>query len=1445
MHPRTVRTPGRRSSRLQRAWSPLAAALVASALTLVTVPPAAGAADDGPSPRQPSGGGVSAPAATPEQRAALAARAEAKRTGRAVVVDALTTDRSRTLANPDGTLTTTDHARAVRAKRGKAWADLDTTLARNADGSISPRVTSNSLTVSGGGSGPLASIATSDGTRLDVSAPFPLPAPTLDGDTAVYAEVLPDVDLRITALPDGGWRDVIVVRTAEAAADPRLRKLHFPVSAQGLKLSTDSKGNLSVKDGKGRTRMQAPTPFQWDSSAPSAETGRKDAKAPGQRSTADMPGDRATVSKVGIRTTAGGFDLVPDLATLGKGRGPWYIDPTISAESKANGSVQVQENHPETQNYNAIGELGTGYCGYSDCTGYGRYRAYFRIGVNPLIHTQPNGAPYPPTVYGSTLHAQVKAASSPGTDVPLGLYWTGAINQWTRWNAQPCGTGGHMQGCSKIGDSDRIVGTGPISFDVSWHMQRAAAEKWSDFTVAIAPDNEYEKLYRKRIASDPFIETRYDIAPSVWAPHTTPAPGFARTNTYAGCNIAGQRPEDAGWVGNNQSISLTAANWSPANFNLYTAFTLLDGTDNSKNQTLGTWSSSWNPNGVTVSAGSLTDGHWYGYNVIAYDDPGNGGLASPQTERCYFRVDRTSPSVAVTSTDFPPSGTPNPNPTKYSHQKGAFTLTGQDPAPSTGPNRSGVACFRVSTSPTPVTGWKCGDSGTLLADGDGRAVHEAVPGTWGTNLLYVQAQDNAGNYSQPAVYTYYAPAQPGLLPVFGDTNGDRTADLVLPDARGNLRTVGGNTDPDTAASAGAAAAPGNDQTHKTTWNDYDITHRGTLDRAARVDQLIVHNTSHADLKEVLYLIENDGHGNFGEAASRPLDRPTDCSLALGAPAETCPESHNATWSDVTQISAIGTPEGEVTQEGQKPTATSALTVEKGELWLHRPSTVFAGQFGSSHLIPRAAGAGSWDDYELINPGPANGPTSTAGGTVRQATVWSRHRATGTIRAYPITGGTATDYTSLTDPAGGRVLGTVDTAAYPEVGSVGDLDGDQVADLWARTAAGEITVLRGVSDPSVAGRVVSLSSATEQGDALGAVLRLPLTGAADGRTPDLVGPSATAKTGLHPGTLSASGVSFVGDTVGGRATTVAAFKRDKQDERNSGSLVAAPAPTTTEQAIDTTRSFTISAWANPSLDDGGVVASQDGLRASGFVLWPDMFQKRWRFAMARTDDDSWPYDMTDLGSTDAAVFQVGRWDRLTASYNADSGLMSLYVNGVLAGTGLHTQKSGITGPLVLGRYKLAGAPSAAFTGKISDVTVQARPTDPWSGASGPIAFSRGGKCADNHAGGTSPSNPIVIWDCNGSTPQLWSYDASKKALKVMGGCLDVTGGATAAGSTLGYYACNGSPAQQFIPMADGSVLHPASNRCLDLPWADTTNGTRLQIYDCNGTLAQKWSVTTRG
>ncbi|MFD0351401.1 hypothetical protein ACFQ0M_45840 [Kitasatospora aburaviensis] len=43
----------------------------------------------------------------------------------------------------------------------------------------------------------------------------------MTGSTATYANVLPDVDLELTALPVGGWRDVIVVRTPWPRPTPR------------------------------------------------------------------------------------------------------------------------------------------------------------------------------------------------------------------------------------------------------------------------------------------------------------------------------------------------------------------------------------------------------------------------------------------------------------------------------------------------------------------------------------------------------------------------------------------------------------------------------------------------------------------------------------------------------------------------------------------------------------------------------------------------------------------------------------------------------------------------------------------------------------------------------------------------------------------------------------------------------------------------------------------------------------------------------------------------------------------------------------------------------------------------------------------------------------------------------------------------------------------------
>lgn len=56
---------------------------------------------------------------------------------------------------------------------------------------------------------------------MSLAWPGTLPRPRIEGDTAVYESVLPDVDLRMRALTDDfSW--VLVVKSATAAMNPAL-----------------------------------------------------------------------------------------------------------------------------------------------------------------------------------------------------------------------------------------------------------------------------------------------------------------------------------------------------------------------------------------------------------------------------------------------------------------------------------------------------------------------------------------------------------------------------------------------------------------------------------------------------------------------------------------------------------------------------------------------------------------------------------------------------------------------------------------------------------------------------------------------------------------------------------------------------------------------------------------------------------------------------------------------------------------------------------------------------------------------------------------------------------------------------------------------------------------------------------------------------------------------
>ena len=196
---------------------------------------------------------------------------QARSSGRAVTASALTTPTSVTVARPDGKFALTESAMPVRAQRGGRWMNLNPDLRRNTNGTISPAATSSALALSGGGNGPLA-VMTSDARTLSVSWPGgALPAPTVSGATATYANVLPGVDLAVTASPQGAFSEVFIVKNATAAASPALTALEFTASAPGLSITAGPGGNLQAAPGPNAVPVfTASAPLAWDSVPPPA-----------------------------------------------------------------------------------------------------------------------------------------------------------------------------------------------------------------------------------------------------------------------------------------------------------------------------------------------------------------------------------------------------------------------------------------------------------------------------------------------------------------------------------------------------------------------------------------------------------------------------------------------------------------------------------------------------------------------------------------------------------------------------------------------------------------------------------------------------------------------------------------------------------------------------------------------------------------------------------------------------------------------------------------------------------------------------------------------------------------------------------------------------------------------------------------------------------------------
>ncbi|AWZ06505.1 MULTISPECIES: VCBS repeat-containing protein [unclassified Streptomyces] len=506
------------------------------------------------------------------------------------------------------------------------------------------------------------------------------------------------------------------------------------------------------------------------------------------------------------------------------------------------------------------------------------------------------------------------------------------------------------------------------------------------------------------------------VAPKVTAPRTSPTPGFAGEGTSSACYTNPYSGAGAGWIGLGD-VTLSAKVGSPSATQFQTTFQLWDTAYGGKRTDFATgWSGS--EARTTVSRDLLKDGGQYAWRARATD----GKLTGAYSAWCYFRVDHTQPTAEV-STDATP---------KMQGVEATFTLKGTD----TG---SEIACARWQTTPIFGVGWKCSDEAVdshVVRLTDGAADIKLKPATWGSQYVYLQTMDNAGNLGE-ANLSYYA--QSSTAPAaFGDIDADGKPDVLVPDAAGNLRKPGSN--PLDTASARAAAAPGGSGS----WAGVQYTHRGSLG-GRPVDDLLGHAPGAAHL----YFFRNDGGGLFTEQGATTVRKPNTCVNAAFEPIVCADHGLGADWSKVTRIAAFGSPSGDSPVGASLP-RTSVLFVENGRLWLVQRGSV---NNLEAEAVLLSGNDTRWAGYELLTPGRAQGTDFP--------TLWARSTADGTIRALTM-GGTPElpDFSAFADPSAGPVLTTLAPAGHPRVGSDGDLTGDGLPDLWSADASGKVTVFPG-------------------------------------------------------------------------------------------------------------------------------------------------------------------------------------------------------------------------------------------------------------------------------------------------------------------------------------------------------------------------------------------------
>lgn len=744
-------------------------------------PQSAHAAQSGSS----SGSSVGAGAAGLSAQAAASARAAAS--GQPVDVASETTPTQLVTAQPDGTFTMQVSAEPVRVKQGSAWVDVDTDLKTDPSGMVVPAAAAAGLAFSGGGSGALASIE--DGSRrYTVQSPWPLPRPTLVGPTATYAEVMPGVDLVVRATADG-FSENLVVKTREAAENPELSTVRFPVTLAGVSVHDSGTGGAALVDDQGRPVFTTGTAVMYDSSSAgvagaAAASRRKAASATSQTGSGgvvDGPEPGARTSVMDVDVTADSLTVTPDQSFLDDPDTtfPVVLDPQTTSSSLS-GWTAVWSNSTSTSFWKTSHSLGVGYDAFVDNK---KSRSLYQFDTHSLGGKK---------ILSATFTALEEwSANCSKKDVEL--WRTGSISSSTTWAHQPAWSAQVDTVSAAKGYSSDCPG-GNVSFNATSAVSYTAGKSASTTTLGLRAD-ESDEIAWKQFSSPsdhkPTLSVSFVSKPSMPTGLKLADPLLAcGASSSVAVNIRTLTPTLSAIVQSGDGSQSTLR----PNFELYqydpdipdpkvASGSPSTYTTDGKS---GTWKTPALKNGQTYWFKARTEYH-YSFNGTS------ASLYSGWTTigKCAFHIDTSKPvAPTVSSTDYPSCAAPDDPDSCADHggvgAPGSFTIktTSTDVTKYTYVLNDDKQMTKTVTA---------GSTSTALA---------LAPDERGLNQLTVTAWDTAGNSSGSV--TFYFKVAAGTPPT-GEWSFDEGSGATAADSAGaHTATLSGGAGWSNQARVGSA-----------------------------------------------------------------------------------------------------------------------------------------------------------------------------------------------------------------------------------------------------------------------------------------------------------------------------------------------------------------------------------------------------------------------------------------------------------------------------------------------------------------------------------------------------------------------------------------------------------------------------------------------------------------